>query len=221
MSGNTLYRFGVLPDTRLSTAMTQYAFRLFKRSSLINFSASAETEVNVSTMVLQSTSPAQATPSSTSTVTVNAAFLQEIKEVDQELWELLRDARSLCSHPETIRRHIKETVAMLTRLQDQLALHFSLEEYYGYFDDPVTVAPQLSQKANALWAEHRTLYLDIVAIVDRAEHLLYHRYHRHLDGLVRHIALRFNGFYDQLKAHEHAEHQLIFAAFDDDLGVGD
>ena len=131
--------------------------------------------VNVAAITLLDVSHAVAAVSSTTTVTVNAAFLQDIKEVNAELWKLLHDMRSLCSRPEAIRRRVNETVAMLSRLQDQLAMHFSLEEYYGYFDDPVSVAPRLSQKAVALRAEHRTLYLEIAAIVDRAEHLLYHR----------------------------------------------
>ena len=36
---------------------------------------------------------------STGTVTVNAAFLQEIKEVNQELWSLLADLRHRCQRP--------------------------------------------------------------------------------------------------------------------------
>ena len=36
---------------------------------------------------------------STGTVTVNAAFLQEIKEVNQELWSLLACLRHRCQRP--------------------------------------------------------------------------------------------------------------------------
>ena len=35
----------------------------------------------------------------TRTVTVNAAFLQEIKEVNQELWQRLEDMRHRCQRP--------------------------------------------------------------------------------------------------------------------------
>ena len=38
----------------------------------------------------------------TRTVTINAAFLQEIKEVNQELWRLLSDVRRLCRSPLSI-----------------------------------------------------------------------------------------------------------------------
>jgi len=42
-------------------------------------------------------------------------------------------------------RHL---VDWLSELRDQLALHFALEEAYGYFDEPLHVAPQLAEKAN-------------------------------------------------------------------------
>ena len=82
----------------------------------------------------------------TGTVTVNAAFLQEIKEVDQELWSLLGDLRHRCQRP-IAPGQCRLLIDKLCQLRDQLALHFSLEEAYGYFDDPVEVAPQLSRQA--------------------------------------------------------------------------
>src|SRR5262245_61954266 len=91
----------------------------------------------------------------TGTVTVNAAFLQEIKEVNQELWSLLADLRHRCQRP-IAPGHCRLLIDKLCQLRDQLALHFSLEEAYGYFEDPVEVAPQLSRQAEMLRSEHRS-----------------------------------------------------------------
>src|SRR5687767_2315396 len=95
----------------------------------------------------------------TSTVTVNAAFLQEIKEVNQELWQLLAELHHRCIRPISPGQ-CKTLIDRLSELRDNLALHFALEEAYGYFEDPVHVAPQLSNRVEALRAEHKTLYCE-------------------------------------------------------------
>ena len=63
----------------------------------------------------------------TSTVTVNAAFLQEIKEVNEDLWKLLDDVKQLCNNPQTVQHQGRQVVEMLAELRDQLAMHFALE----------------------------------------------------------------------------------------------
>src|SRR5262245_65894974 len=102
------------------------------------------------------------------TVTVNAAFLQEIKEVNQELWMLQADLRHRFQRP-VAPGHCRFLVDKLCLLRDQLALHFSLEEAYGYFDDPVDVAPQLSRAADRLRSAHKGLYLAVCGLVERSE----------------------------------------------------
>ena len=109
---------------------------------------------------------------STATLTVNAAFLQEIKEVNQDLWRLLADIRRMCARPESIRAARSSFLTMLDDLRDQIGLHFALEEAYGYFEDPVHVAPQLCERAFELRAEHNELYLQISRLSDDALELL-------------------------------------------------
>ncbi|MCI0360065.1 MAG: hypothetical protein L0211_16430, partial [Planctomycetaceae bacterium] len=58
----------------------------------------------------------------TATVTVNAAFLQEIKEVNQELWSLLSELRHRCQRP-LAPAHCRLLIDKLCQLRDQLALH--------------------------------------------------------------------------------------------------
>jgi hypothetical protein len=142
-------------------------------------------------------------------ITVNAAFMHEIKEASGELWQILGELTNLCSHPLSTRLHPQRAVELLQQLQDQLGLYFTLEEYYGYFESPAFVDPRFSERASALRAQHQSMYLDICAIVDRAERLLDQR---RFASLTHHIAVRVDSFYEQLKAHEAAEQNLLQSA---------
>ena len=153
----------------------------------------------------------------TSTVTVNAAFLQEIKEVNQELWQLLADLRHRCQRP-IAPGSCRTLVDKLCELRDQLALHFALEEAYGYFEDPVDVAPQLCRAANALRSEHQQLYGQLSSIVDRAERLFYDD---RPAALAVWLGPEFLDFDARLRQHEERENDLILEAYDGDIGVGE
>ena len=153
----------------------------------------------------------------TATVTVNAAFLQEIKEVNQELWMLQADLRHRFLRP-VAPGHSRFLLDKLCLLRDQLALHFSLEEAYGYFDDPVDVAPQLSRAADRLRAEHKGLYLDLCDLVERSERMFYDEQHA---ALALWLGPQFLEFDERLRSHEERENELIVDAYDADIGVGD
>lgn len=151
------------------------------------------------------------------TVTVNAAFLQEIKDVNQELWLLQADLRHRFQRP-VAPGHGRFLIDKLCLLRDQLALHFSLEEAYGYFDDPVDVAPQLSRAAQRLRAEHKGLYLDLCELVEHAERMFYDEQHA---ALALWLPSQFLEFDERLRSHEERENELIVEAYDGDIGVGD
>ena len=136
----------------------------------------------------------------TRTVTVNAAFLQEIKQDNVELRELLEETstRLLKNRP---RLHdARQMVELLGQLRDQLAIHFSLEEAFGYFEDATEVAPRLSERAEELRAEHELFFRDICAICEQAEKLLYHEAAG--PPMLRNIAGRSVALYDALEQHE-------------------
>lgn len=154
---------------------------------------------------------------STGTVTVNAAFLQEIKEVNQELWTLLADLRHRCLRP-IAPGQSRILIDKLCQLRDQLALHFSLEEAYGYFDDPVDVAPQLSREAEQLRDQHKELYLDLCDLDERAERMYYDEQHA---ALALWIGPEFLEFDRRFRNHEERENDLIVEAYEGDIGVGD
>lgn len=154
---------------------------------------------------------------STATVTVNPAFLQEIKEVNQELWQSFADLRLRCSRPIAtgMCRHL---VDWLSELRDQLALHFALEEAYGYFDEPLHVAPQLAEKAGEIRAEHQELYLEFSDLVDRAERMFFAG---QTAALALWVGPQFLDFDARIRDHEERENELIYDAFESDIGVGD
>lgn len=154
---------------------------------------------------------------STAVVTINPAFFQEIKEVNQELWHILNALRERCAVSIAI-HHRRGLCDLLQELRDQLALHFALEEAYGYFQDPVAAAPQLSDRAEKLRDEHRELYLDLSAFADEAERK--HGYEDH-EAFAIWIGPRFRRFDTRLRDHERRENDLIYDAYESDLGVGD
>jgi len=153
--------------------------------------------------------------SSVSTVTVNTAFLQEIKEVHAELWHLLGDLQATCQLGVRRGNAAIRFVGDLGLLRDQLALHFALEEAYGYFDDPAYVAPRLCESAKRLRREHQDLYFEICAIAEDAECT------PNTIKCYRRLVTRFQDFHRRLMLHEQAEEDLILAIYDEDLGVGD
>jgi hypothetical protein len=152
-----------------------------------------------------------------STVTVNAAFFREIKEVNEELWKVFAQLRDLAHQPLVADQH-RALLDQLAAARDQLAMHFALEEAYGYFDEPVEVAPQLSRRASQLRAEHKDLYVQLCQVVERAEQLFYAD---QPSALCEWFGPAFSAFDARLHHHEAQEHELIVEAYDADLGVGD
>jgi hypothetical protein len=154
----------------------------------------------------------------TSTVTVNAAFLKEIKDVNQDLWQIVSELGEVTRNPYLVRSRRYQFVGMLEDLRDHLALHFALEEAYGYFDEPLQVDPRLCLRAKALRAQHRDLYLQSCDLIDRAMQL--HDGHN-VRELARTLVAEYAAFAAQLNDHEQAENALIQEEWDVDIGVGD
>ena len=153
----------------------------------------------------------------TRTVTVNSAFLQEIKEANQELWRLLDRLRLICCSAVSVRENAGQLVELLRELRDQLALHFALEEAYGYFEDPVLVIPTVAHQAATLRAEHRELYARANRLADIAEDFWLAG---NLVDLIVRIPDQFWDFDCHLQQHESYENEMIMRQFDD-IGVGD
>ena len=151
-------------------------------------------------------------------LTVNAAFLQEIKEVNESLWKLLDHVRCTCQSVPELLANRKEIAPQLALLRDELAMHFALEEAYGYFEDPVSVAPHLDRLAEQLRNEHVQLYTQVIQLVENVEA---EQFRGNIAQAAPQIVQRFADFDQQLRRHEAREDDLIQTAFSDDIGVGD
>ncbi len=149
-------------------------------------------------------------PASTATGAINAAFLQEIKQDGQDLRELLECTQVLLIGPSWVRQPHR-LLHLLEELRDQLALHFSLEETYGYGALDSERSARHGAQVRALHAQHQQLYLDICEIVEAAEQLLYREIPAaELEPLV----VRFATFLGDLHEHETHENEMITQAFD-------
>ena len=157
---------------------------------------------------------------STSRVTINPAFLQEIKEDHRTFYRLLAAARHHLSQVGSYWRDRtpRAMVDLLERVRDRLAMHFALEEAYGYFEDPVWTEPQISTAAQKLREEHRGLYEQLQALTERAAKVLYHEVPR---ARIPRICTDFERFCQHFEDHEERENELMLQALYEDVGVGD
>lgn len=155
----------------------------------------------------------------TITLTVNSAFLQEIKEDHVDLWDLFGRLSEMAAEGaiEVPTRHLQE---MLAQLRDRLAFHFALEEGYGYFEEPLEVAPRLSHKADKLREEHAALYSQVCDLCGLAERLPAGDGTK-VNAARKEVMRRFREFAACFYQHETAETALIQEAFLQDIGVGD
>jgi hypothetical protein len=152
------------------------------------------------------------------TVSINAAFLQEIKDDHHELRQLLHHTAAMLARPGWMRIELDRLVELFGKLRDQLAMHFSLEEAFGYFEDAVIAAPHLSRRAELLRSQHHELYCELCQMAERAEAILYHEAAQPAMGR---LAADFRRFTERLHQHELHERDLILESVHDDIGAGD
>jgi hypothetical protein len=156
------------------------------------------------------------TDTKTRRLTVNAAFLKDIKDDNHDLKVIMDRIHPLAEHPRTAVNHWPELIQLFSDLCDQLALHFSLEEAYGYFDDAISTAPQLSDSAESLRSQHPKLFERIRELADKALEISTDS-GEHVSRFLK----EFHRFQRDFEKHEEAELKLILDALDDDIGVGD
>lgn len=150
----------------------------------------------------------------TRTLTINAAFLQEIKEDNQRLRELLQELREANQARVLALPVVAQFIA---QLRDQLATHFALEEAFGYFEDPLRIAPHLCDQAEDLRNQHGELYARISDLAEQADECS----RRPQSAMPEAIWDELAAFNAALEDHEAQENQLIMSAFNVDIGVGD
>ena len=152
----------------------------------------------------------------TRATTVNAAFLRDIKEDNLQLKRLFDEVAQMTFHRQAAINHWNDLGRTVDELLDQMAMHFSLEEAYGYFDNAIEVAVQWSQKAESLRNQHASLFSQLVSLDAQMHDLAPER-----STSIDHWLEDFQSFVQEFKRHEEEEVKMILAAIDDDLGVGD
>jgi hypothetical protein len=147
----------------------------------------------------------------TKTLVVNPAFLQEIKDSNPDLWDTVHQLRQVCECDDEPAKVSRQLTRLLDDLRDQLALQFSLEESYGYVavaDHPSHVISELAARAQS---QHGMLYMQLTDLAEQAEELQYRGVEpRQLRILVQHT----RDFDAQLRDHEQSESELIEGSFD-------
>ncbi|MEZ6090909.1 MAG: hypothetical protein R3C05_23375 [Pirellulaceae bacterium] len=144
-------------------------------------------------------------------LTVNPAFLQEIKDSNQELWDTLHAVRQLCDSDQSRADVARGLVRLLNELRDHLSLQFALEESYGYLEGRFrwiagSVIPQLAR------SQHCRLFLQLADLCELAEELQYRGFSlNEVAGLVEQVEL----FDQSLQQHERLENDLIEISFYD------
>ncbi len=148
--------------------------------------------------------------------TINAAFFQEIKDDHLQLQDLLNRLRDLSEHRQSLPNHACAFTDNIFRLCDQLALHFSLEEAYGYIEDIIETSPHLHVRTSLLRDEHTQLFVMIRDLADRAA-----ARPKGATNELMQLAEEFVEFDHAFKAHEAAEVKMIMTAMNQDEGCGD
>jgi hypothetical protein len=140
------------------------------------------------------------------TLTVNAAFMREIKEDDQQLWHILRRVRVTAARRPASEPRASELIRLMHALRSHLQFRFQLEEDYGYIESFRIQTYSFEVSARTLHAEHRTLMEQWEDVIVRAESL--HQRGRWVDLATR-IPLGIEVFHNQLRDHEQRELQLV------------
>ena len=153
-------------------------------------------------------------------VTINVAFLNEIKE-DFEFRTLLNEVYHRLRPTDPSQPPVSNQVAaeILSDLRDALETYFALEEFYGYFGLSTPDNPQVSQQAAQLKSEHEALFLELCAVVELAHQVVY----READPGITldQIGQQFERFCINLAQHEQSEMVLMMRLCNEDIGVGD
>jgi len=159
-------------------------------------------------------------------VTINVAFLQEIKSdfgfrdvLNQVYYQLNSDGQDFSDDTESASMSPRQAAEMLIELRDELETYFALEEFYGYFHRSAIENPIVSQQAMHLQREHESLFLQLSQIIERTEKIVYQE--PGSESTLDPIAADLESFCIEMAKHEQAEMDLMMRLCNEDIGVGD
>lgn len=151
-------------------------------------------------------------------VTTIAAFFEETKEIHAEVSDTIRRVIFLEQQARWTDLVCQELMRQLQMLLELVELSFSLEESYGYFQNPIFAQAGYGNRVNDLRREHRDLSAGLSRLCDSASRLLRNGgFPNRADAIMT----RFYAFCDQLAGHELREKELITEAFSVDIGCAD
>jgi hypothetical protein len=152
-------------------------------------------------------------------VTINVAFLQEIKS-DFCFRDVLNDVYFKFRSPApNVTLSPRVAAELLSGLRDELETYFALEECYGYFQQAAISNPCVSQKAHGLQSDHERLFLELDRIVEKTQQIVYHE--SGPESTLDQVADELEEFCIELASHEQAEMELMMRLCNEDFGVGD
>jgi hypothetical protein len=151
-------------------------------------------------------------------VTTIAAFYEGTKEIHAEVSDTIRRIISLEQQARWTDLACRELTSQLQQLQELIELSFSLEETYGYFENPLFAQAGYGNRMSDLGREHKDLSAGLSRLCDYASRLWING---GLPNCADTIMARFYAFCDQLAVHELREKELITEAFSVDVGCGD
>lgn len=152
-------------------------------------------------------------------VTINVAFLQEIKD-DFGFRAVLNEAYYQLKPKDPLAKTSPRVAAeLLNSLRDELETYFALEEFYGYFKQSAIANPCVNQQAIKLQSEHETLYLAMSELVEMCEQIVYRE--NNVELTLNDVADKFENFCIALARHEQSEMDLMMRLCNEDIGVGD
>lgn len=147
----------------------------------------------------------------TKTVGINGAFLQEIKDSHPDLAHAVHAVRATCHAVQPPADMAKQLVRMLDDLRDCLAFQFALEETYGYVEGVIVCQVHDADAVARARDQHCTLYLEISELCEQAEELQYRGFAaEHVVELIE-ATLRFD---ERFVAHERLEAELVTQAYE-------
>jgi hypothetical protein len=108
-------------------------------------------------------------------------------------------------------QHVPE---LMKQLEDELKVHFRLEEFEGVFDQVTRDAPQLSHEVHQLRVEHVELLAEAENLVKLAQKVADPQMRRQFQHL-------FGRFRERMAYHESQENGVVQRAYCVDLGSKD
>ncbi len=149
-------------------------------------------------------------------ITINAAFLQEIKDDHVEFRALITDT---CRNMSRIDIEAADVVRWLGDLRDSLETYFALEEFYGYFKQAQVINPAVSHHASELHNEHDLLFTQLLGLIEQSEQIVYRE--NNDPQALRKIVNGYEEFVQRLARHEESEMELMMRLCNEEIGVGD